>query len=156
MDYIKTIRSLVGHYPLILISAMVLIINDKNELLFQERMSTGAWHLPGGFMEPGEKIEATAIREAKEETGLDVHDLSLFGVFSGPEFHWTYPNGDEVYNVTVAFICRNFTGELSADGEEGKSVKFISLNGIPDKLGPPAKPVLEQFLQSSFSKGLSL
>ena len=146
-DYIKEIRELVGHRPLILTSATILVLNDQEQLLLQRRAATGAWHVPGGYMEPGEKIEDTARREAKEETNLEIGELALLGVFSGPEFHWFAPNGDEVYNVTVAFVTRDFSGEPRADGDEGTSVAFFDLEALPENLGPPARPVLAAFLK---------
>ena len=71
--------------------------------------------------------------------------MELLGVFSGPGFHWFAPNGDEVHNVTIAFVTREFEGELRADGEEGVEVKFIDLNALPENLGPPAEPVITFF-----------
>lgn len=121
---------------------MVLILHE-NELLMQKRAGTGAWHVPGGYMEPGERLEETARREALEETGLKLGALTLAGVYSGPDFHWFAPNGDEVYNVTVAYLTREFTGTPRADGEEGTAVSFIPLDHLPERLGPPARPVLD-------------
>ena len=146
MDYIKDLRAVVGHRPLILISAMILVLDEADRLLFQHRAGTGAWHVPGGYMEPGEAIEDTARREVLEETGLQVGEMELLGVFSGQDFYWEYPNGDQVYNVTVAFITRDVRGELSADGTEGVDVRFIELDALPDNLGPPAEPVLRKFI----------
>ena len=122
MDYIKEVRALVGNRPLILVSAMILAV-DQERLLMQRRAYTGAWHVPGGYMELGERIEETARRELREETGLEARAIELLSVFSGPGFHWFAPNGDEVHNVTIAFVTREFEGELRADGEEGVEVK---------------------------------
>ena len=121
---------------------MVLLIDSEGRLLMQRRVGTGAWHVPGGYLEPGESIEQTARREALEETGLTVGELELVGVYSGPEFHWFAPNGDEIFNVTVAFITRDFQGELRADGKEGDAVRFFRMDAFPDELGPPAGAVL--------------
>lgn len=147
MGYIQEIRGLVGARPLILTSAMVLILDEKNRLLMQKRAGTGAWHVPGGFMEPGEALEDTARREAFEETGLELAALTLAGVYSGPDFHWFAPNGDEVYNVTVAYLAREFSGVPQADGEEGTEVRFIALRDLPETLGPPARAVLGDLLE---------
>lgn len=68
-------------------------------------------------------------------------------LYSGPEFHWFAPNGDEIYNVTVAFVSREFGGEAQADGDEGDAVRFFRLNALPEELGPPAGPVLEDLMQ---------
>lgn len=60
----------------------------------------GSWALPGGFVDVGETVEDAAVREAKEETGLDVELLRLIGVYSNPERD---PRG---HNVSVAFLAR--------------------------------------------------
>ncbi len=124
---------------------MVLIL-DGEQLLMQKRVGTGAWHVPGGFRELGETLEDAARREALEETGLTVGALGLVGAYSGPDFHWFVPNGDEVCNVTVAYLTRDFSGTPAADGEEGTEVVFTPLSPLPQPLGPPARPVLDDLI----------
>ena len=68
----------------------------------------GRWALPGGFVEVGETVEQAALREAAEETGLAVELAGLVGVYSDPERD---PRG---HNVSVAFLARVLSGELSA------------------------------------------
>lgn len=73
---------------------MVPLLDAEGRLLMQRRAGTGAGHVPGRHLEPGESIEDTAMCEALEETGLTVGVLELAGVYSGPDFHWFAPNGD--------------------------------------------------------------
>jgi 8-oxo-dGTP diphosphatase len=68
----------------------------------------GQWALPGGFVEVGEMVEEAAVREAAEETGLAVELARLVGVYSEPDRD---PRG---HNVSVAFLARVLSGELSA------------------------------------------
>ena len=77
------------------------------------------WTLPKGTPNPGETTEATALREVREETGLDVEPLRLIGVYSAPEHHQivTYPNGDVTHYVSSSFECR-ITGGVIACGPE--------------------------------------
>ena len=126
---------------------MVLIVDADGRLLIQKRAGTGAFHVPGGFLELGETLEHAARREAFEETALTVGDLVLVGAYSGPGFHWFAPNGDEVYNVTVAYLTRDFSGSPVADGEEGTEVVFMPLSPPPEPLGPPAPAVLADLLR---------
>ena len=68
----------------------------------------GQWALPGGFVEVGETVEAAAVREAAEETGLAVELAGLVGVYSDPDRD---PRG---HNVSVAFLARVAGGDLIA------------------------------------------
>lgn len=57
---------------------------QNNRVLLTLREDFRVWCLPGGHVEPGESIEAAAIREAREETGLDVAIMRMVGVYSTP------------------------------------------------------------------------
>jgi hypothetical protein len=74
--------------------------------------------------------------------------MSLFGVFSGPELYYKYPNGDEVYNVTVMYLSHDWRGEVKLNDEHTEWRWFASKE-IPEEISPPIKPILERF-KSSF------
>ncbi|OXM13331.1 hypothetical protein CGZ75_19885 [Paenibacillus herberti] len=83
MGYVEDLRKMVGHIPLILVGAVVLINDGNNRILLQKRMQhpVGRFGLPGGLMELGESTEETARREVFEETGLTIGTLHLIDVF---------------------------------------------------------------------------
>lgn len=91
-------------------------------------------------------MEQTARREVREETGLQVGEMALLGVFSGPELFNEYPNGDQVYNVTAAHTTRDVRGECQVDDKEGVEVRFFPLRNLPEEISPPVKPILEALL----------
>ncbi|MBW4647788.1 MAG: NUDIX hydrolase [Kastovskya adunca ATA6-11-RM4] len=156
MGYIQELRALVGHRPLIIPGAAVLIAGQQNGLLLQQRKDNQQWGLIGGSMEVGESLEETARREALEETGLELDELEWFGLFSGQELIYKCPNGDIVVNVVAVYIARQFRGRLKADEEEANEIRFFELRELPKNLSPPDRPVIEQYLRSfngSYSAG---
>jgi ADP-ribose pyrophosphatase YjhB (NUDIX family) len=150
MDYILQLRQYIGHRPILLAGAAVLVLDKQDRVLLMKRSDNGCWGIPGGSMEPGEVVENAAKREAFEETNIEVGELSLFGVFSGPELYYKYPNGDEVYNVSIVYVSRDWRGEIKLNHEHNEW-KWFSASEVPEDLSPPIKPIMEHF-RSSFSK----
>ena len=125
------LRRHIGHAPVIGIGATTLVFNNNNELLLNLRTDTNTWGIPGGSMELYETIEETAIRELKEEAGIEAQDLKLLGVLSGKEYYFEYPNGDKMCTVIVLFKVENYNGKIIINDEESKELKFFSLNNLP-------------------------
>ena len=150
MDYILQLRQYIGHRPILMVGAAVLVLDEQDRLLMMKRSDIGRWGIPGGGAEPGETVEDVARREAREETNLEIGEMSLFGVFSGPELYYKYPNGDEVYNVSIVYISHDWCGEVKLNGEHSEW-KWFGACEIPDDISPPIKPIIEQF-KSSFSE----
>jgi len=126
--------------------ASVIIYKDK-KILMQQRKDNKCWGYHGGHVELGEIVEETAKRELLEETGLTALSLELFGVFSGPELHHIYPDGNEVYIIDVVYLCDNFTGTLKKQESEVLALKWFDIDKIPANLSPPIKPALKKFIQ---------
>ena len=145
MGYIENLRKVVGNQPLILVGVAVAVINEYGEILLQKR-SDGLWGVPGGFMELGESTEDVGRREVLEETGIEIGQLDLVGVFSGQQHFVKLPNGDEFYPVTIAYISKEIQGGvLKADGEETLEAKFFKVNELPERLNPLIKNLIKQY-----------
>ena len=71
--------------PRLVVAAFVFIYNDHSLLLVKQKYGEQYWSLPGGVVELGESIDQAAIREVKEETGLDVYLTRLVGLYSKPQ-----------------------------------------------------------------------
>ena len=147
MGYILELRKYVGHRPLIQVGASVIVEDLQGRILLQLRADNHCWGTCGGSIEPDERVEDAAKRELFEETGLTAESLTLFGVFSGPELHYVYPNGDEVSNIDIVFLCRSFTGELKPQAEEVEKLRFFAVDEIPENLSPPIRPVVEKWIK---------
>ncbi len=115
--YVAALRELVGHRQLLLPSVSVLIWDDAGRLLMVANAETDLWQTVGGSVEPLEHPSESAVREAREETGLEVELGALRGIAGGPVFQHTYPNGDEVAFVSTVYDASPIGGELLADGD---------------------------------------
>jgi 8-oxo-dGTP pyrophosphatase MutT (NUDIX family) len=147
MDYILQLRQYIGHRPILMVGAAILVLDRQNRLLLMKRSDSGYWGMPGGATEPGEVVEEAAKRETFEETNLEIGEMSLFGVFSGPELYYKYPNGDEVYNVTVVYLSHDWRGKVKLN-DEHTEWRWFTVHEIPEGISPPIRPVIEQFRQS--------
>jgi 8-oxo-dGTP pyrophosphatase MutT (NUDIX family) len=133
--YIQWLRQLAGPHLLPLVYATALIRDEAGRILFQRRADFGSawWGLPGGLLEPGETPTACLQREALEETGLRVEPVRFVGVYSSPRYIVTYPNGDQVQQVTTCHECRIVgpVGELRPDPEEILGLEFFPPEALP-------------------------
>lgn len=100
-------------------------MNDHHILLVKRKYDPrkNMWCLPAGFMEFGETAEQTAIREAKEETNLDIQVDQLFGVFPGFD-------DPRVHVVLIVFRAKILNGN-PAPGDDASEVVFFPLNQLP-------------------------
>lgn len=129
-DYIKWIRNKVGHDIVILNFTGACITNENGELLLQRRSRNDEiWGLPGGCIEIGESVKEAAIREIKEETGLEVSIDYLLGIYS--KYFTEYPNGDKAQSICHLFKASICGGELYIDNYETFDLKFFSKEEIP-------------------------
>lgn len=147
MGYIMDLRKYVGHQPIMMVSACVLILNEKKQVLLQKRADNGYWGYPGGSMELGESFEECAKREVLEETGLECVELKYFTNMSGEKMHYIYPNGDEVYIAEVVFLCSNYEGELKEQETEVLEQRFFDLQSLPDNISPMNMEVLQRLVE---------
>lgn len=101
----------------------------------------GWWALPSGYIEADESVEQAAIRECKEETGLDVELLELFGVGS-------FPEGAQQSGIVIFYRARPVGGELRA-GDDAQDVGVFAPNGLPEELAfRTHREVLERWVRS--------
>ncbi|MCZ7380347.1 MAG: NUDIX hydrolase [Candidatus Methanoperedens sp.] len=110
--------------PLLTVDALI-IFEEKLVLIKRKNPPfKDCFALPGGFVEVGETVEAAVIREAKEETGLDIEIIKLTGVYSDP---LRDPRG---HTVSVCYLAKG-RGKLKA-GSDAKDIGLFGLNEIPE------------------------
>jgi len=104
----------------------ILIDNDKILLIKRgNEPFKGMWALPGGHVEYGERVEEAAVREAKEETGLDIKVIKLTGVYSDPKRD---PRG---HTVGVAYLCEA-KGKKPRAGDDASEAWWWPLDDLPE------------------------
>jgi 8-oxo-dGTP pyrophosphatase MutT (NUDIX family) len=143
MNYMNELRRLVGNRPIIMVGSALLVMNQDNQLLMIKRTDNKCWGIPGGAMELGEDLEDTVKREAKEEIGIDVKELELFGVYSGKDLYYKYPNGAEVYNISVVYMTRNIKDSIKVNQDEHNEYGYFDVNQLPAEISPPIKPIIK-------------
>lgn len=80
----EQIQQKINTPPKHIVSAATIVLNSKNEILLIKGPQRG-WEMPGGQVEEGESLTAAAIRETKEESGIDVEILKFCGIFQNVE-----------------------------------------------------------------------
>lgn len=131
-NYIRDLRALIGHKKFIHPAARVMILNDEEELLLIKRKDLDIWGMVAGAFEEGETIETCIKREAKEECGLTLHTVIPIGISTSPTIETiTYPNEDIIQYFTMVFLCRDWSGDLLAESEEAKDIRFFPLDKLP-------------------------
>ena len=147
-NYIMDLRKVVGHRPLLQVGASVIVEDGQGRILLQLRHDNHCWGYAGGSVELDEVVEEAAKRELYEETGLVANKLELFGVFSGKDTHYVYPNGDEVSNVDIVYVCKDYSGDLKCQEDEVDELKFFEIKDIPENISPPIKIPLFKYIES--------
>jgi 8-oxo-dGTP pyrophosphatase MutT (NUDIX family) len=150
MEYILELRKLVGHRPLLMVGTATLIVDAAKRLLMMKRSDNGSWGLPGGGVELGEELKTAAARELREETGLVADQLDLFGIFSGPEFFYRYPNGDEVYGLMIVYLAHVWHGDVCLNDEHTEWGWFAAAD-IPADLNPLIVPIIKKYTRGDLT-----
>ena len=128
MDYIHELRKITSPRKLILNCAGALIVRD-GRILFQRRTDNGKWGLIGGLLEMNETYEEAALREIREETGLEVKLDSFFGIFHNHNMVWN--NGDAAHVISAMYTARIVRGKPRID-EESYELRFFSREEISE------------------------
>lgn len=129
-NYIGWLRSKVGHEKIILVFSGGCLFNQDGKVLLQRRGDSNKWGFPGGAIEIGETPEMAAIREVREETGLDVKVSDLIGIYT--DCNMEYPNGDKAHSILIAYELELISGQLQCDMAETVELKYFGLDEMPE------------------------
>lgn len=107
-------------------SVTVVVRNSDGDVLLIHKVDNDLWALPGGGHDIGETITQTAVREVKEETGLDVEIIRLTGTYTNPNHVMAYDDGEVRQQFSLCFEGRLIGGKPREDGVETKAVRWVN------------------------------
>ncbi len=108
-------------------------------LLIERRNPPHGWALPGGFIDYGESAEQAAVREAHEETGLDVRLTGLLGVYSDPD------RDPRFHTLSVAYTAQCEDNEIPYAGDDAKNARFFPLDELPTDIAFDHRRIIADF-----------
>lgn len=135
-------------------SASVLVRDEVGRVLLLRRTDNGLWTIPTGGLEKGETIRECAVRECREETGIDVVITGLVGVFSDPGHVIEYRKGGKVTEVrqpvNVCLHARPAGGCLEPGPGEASEVRWAEPGDIG---GYDIHPALRRRIEHGLAGG---
>jgi ADP-ribose pyrophosphatase YjhB (NUDIX family) len=111
--------------------ASAIVTDDQGRILMQRRTDSGNWALPGGTMDIGETLQQCAIREVREETGLDIEITGLLGIYTDPQHVIAYTDGEVRQEFNITYLG-GITGGTITVSNESTEVRFIDPTELDD------------------------
>src|SRR5829696_3991640 len=111
-------------------SANVVVTNDAGEILLIRRTDNDNWALPGGAMDLGESMTQAAVREVKEETGIDCEITGLVGIYTDPKHVILYTSNNEVRQEFSIVLTACRTGGEPASSSESTEVLWVDASEV--------------------------
>jgi len=115
----------------------VIIECDEGVLLIKRKNPPEGWALPGGFVDYGESLEAAALREAKEETGLDVKLIRQFHSYSEPS------RDPRHHTITTVFVAA--AGGKAVAGDDALEAVFFNRDNLPEQIAFDHRDILNDY-----------
>ena len=122
---------------------VIIELEGRGIVLVERKNPPFGWALPGGFVNYGESLEQAALREAKEETGLEVKLISQFHTYSDPR------RDPRLHTITTVYIGQA-KGEPKA-ADDAKGVAVFPKDGLPAKMAFDHREILEDYLREKSS-----
>lgn len=137
-----------GNYrnPVPTVDIIICMDNASNNacsiVLIERKNEPHGWAIPGGFVDYGESLEDAAIREAFEETTLNVKLRRQFHTYSDPE------RDPRQHTITTVFIASAEGTPVAAD--DAKNIGIFNINRLPENIAFDHREILQDFRNSRF------
>ncbi len=121
---------------------IVIEVDDAGIVLIKRKNPPHGWAIPGGFVDYGESVEEAAVREAKEETALDVELVRLLGVYSDPD------RDPRFHTVSTVFVARASGTPVGQD--DAAEARVFTRDNLPDDLAFDHRSILDDYFSSFY------
>lgn len=121
---------------------ILITIPGQGIVLIERGNPPPGWALPGGFIDYGESAEQAALREAREETGLDVELTGLLGVYSDPR------RDPRQHTISTVFTAQAINPENMRAGDDAGNVRIFPVTALPSTLAFDHGRILQDFLHN--------
>lgn len=113
-------------------SANVVVTNDAGEVLLIRRSDNDNWAIPGGAVDLGESLSQAAVRETREESGVDCEITGLVGIYTDPRHVILYTSDGEVRQEFSVVLTARVTGGELATSSESSEVRWVPVSQVGD------------------------
>lgn len=107
------------------------VVSESGEILLIRRTDNEYWALPGGRIEIGESLSQAAVRETREETGIECEVTGLSGIYTDPGHVILYTSNGEVRQEFSVVVTARMTGGQLAVSEESSEVRWVPPERLP-------------------------
>jgi len=120
-----------------------IIIELKDGIVLIKRKNPpDGWAIPGGFVDYGETLESAAVREAKEETGLDIEIIRQFHTYSDPQ------RDPRQHTITTVYVAK--TQGTAIAGDDAGEVRIFKKDELPDKIAFDHRKILNDYFTGRY------
>jgi ADP-ribose pyrophosphatase YjhB (NUDIX family) len=107
-------------------SVNVVVVNDAGEMLMIRRTDNDNWAVPGGAIDLGESVAQAAVRETREESGIECEITGIVGIYSDPKHVILYTSNGEVrQEFSIILTARPLSGQPTPSSESSE-VRWVS------------------------------
>ena len=132
----------------LVVAVAVVVLDDDARVLMIERTENGKWALPGGAQELGKSVRDAAVRETREETGIDIELSGVVGIYSDPRHVIAYDDGEVGRSPRSACAARRWAGVPAWSTDTGPSLRpswirssvVLPGGGVPGRGSNPHRP----------------
>ncbi|MGH3862766.1 NUDIX hydrolase [Actinokineospora sp.] len=119
------------HANSVAVACSTFVQDADGRVLMIRRTDSGRYTIPGGQLEPGESLSSAAVRETKEETGIDTEISGLVGIYSNPKHVIEYSDGEVRQEFSICFRGNPVGGEIKVS-DESEEVGWVRIEQLAE------------------------